>query len=561
MYQIIIKVKGTDVTKDVDLQWIECHSRINHIPELRIRITEGPAQTTEFKQVDNSKFAIGTEIQIHAGIADKEKPIFAGIITEQHLGLDHMVYLDVVAYGDAIKLTEGPVNLLFEPKKSDKDIMGKIFSNAGLNAKVADSKIKHGQYFCYQQTPWRTLMARVLANGFLFSASPDGNEIIDPVKHSPKTHKISLLESGLQTFELRQDARSIIKKTQVTAWDIKKQARQKPVNGSASLSKLTGSGKEDLKLSDYLHQDAAPLSPEEVTAKANAQQVYRTLDRFQGTLQFDAETFSNKITDQIKLADVVDLQDFGNTCSGKYLVTGIRHSRAASGWQIRLTLGVPLNHTLFSDWFRPPPVPNLTGKVADFKEDPEKLERLPVWLPTITDDNKKVVWARLLSPFASAGEGLHLPPNKDDEVIVGFIGGDSRHPVILGAVHNPKHKPPLAYDKENAKKGLIFKDPGDKEGNKGPLAALHFDSKQKIMRLQGGKQAGLNLDDKAGPDLHFTKDSKDSFDKGSALSSIVVAEKEINLIADKKQQQTLAKNIDIKVDGNVTVKTTLMEIK
>lgn len=558
----IVEINDKSFTEKLDLQWIQCTSKINYIPTLTLRVTEGPAQTTEFSNANQKKFNIGEKISIKAGLEGKEKVIFTGLITEQRLGIADMVYLDIVAHGEAIKMTEGPRNQLFEAKKSDTDIIKKIFTDEQLKGpKVAASKIKHGQYIAYQQTPWRAIMARVLSNGFIYVPQPDGDHIIDPSKHTGKEHKVSLLGSGLQTFELRQDARSVIKENKVTAWDIKKQAAIKPVAGKADLSKLTKKGKQDLKLTKLLQPEAAPLSPEEIAAHANAQQIYRALDQFQGTLTFDAETCANEVSQQIKLLDVMDLADFGTNYSGKYVVSGIQHNRVENGWQIIITLGVPLNHTLFSDWFQTPRVPNLIGKVAEFKEDPEKLERIPVWLPTITDDDKKVVWARLISPFASQGEGLHLPPSKDDEVIVGFIGGDSRHPVILGATHNPILKPPIAYDKDNAKRGLFFKDPGDKKGEKGPLGALHFDKKKKIMRLQGGKKSGLNLDDKRGPDLHYTKDSKKSFDKGKALSHIIVGEKYITFLADKKQKHTLAKNIDIKVDGKVTVKTTLMEIK
>ena len=564
MYEVIVKVEGKNITETINLQWLHCNTRINHVPILKLRVTEGPAQTTKFPHTDEDTFKIGKKINIKAGLEKQKKTIFNGLITEHKLGISGMVYLEVIAYGDAIKLTEGPRNQLFAAKKTDTDIIKKLFKDTEIKAgEIATSTIKHGQYFAYQQTPWRTMMARVLSNGFLFVPQPDSNHIIDPSKQKPEnTHKISLLAAGLQTFELHQDARSIIEKNDLTTWDIKKQELLKPVKGKATLNELTHTAKETLNLSELHQQEAAPLSPEEIQARANAQQIYRTLDRFQGTLSFDAEALTEYLKGKpVALFDVIDLQDFGKNYTGKYLVSGIQHHRKENGWQIILTLGIHLNHTLFSDWLQPPPVPNLIGKIAAFKEDPEKLERIPVWLPTITNDDKKVVWARLLSPFASQSEGLHVPPSKDDEVIVGFIGGDSRYPVILGATHNPVLKPPLPYDKDNAKRGLFFKDVGDKKGEKGPLAGLHFDNKKKIMRLQGGKQAGLNLDDKEGPNLHYTKDSKKSFDKGQALSHMIVGEKYITQLADKKQKQTLAKNMDIKVDGNVTVKTTMMEIK
>lgn len=50
--------------------------------------------------------------------------------------------------------------------------------------------------------------------------------------------------------------------------------------------------------------------------------------------------------------------------------------------------------------------------------------------------------ARVMMPMAGAQRGIHFFPEVKDEVVVGFISGDTNQPVILGAVWNRNDKPP-----------------------------------------------------------------------------------------------------------------------
>jgi uncharacterized protein involved in type VI secretion and phage assembly len=52
------------------------------------------------------------------------------------------------------------------------------------------------------------------------------------------------------------------------------------------------------------------------------------------------------------------------------------------------------------------------------------------------------LWARVAVPFAGEGRGSFLLPDVGDEVLVGFVGGDPRQPVVLGGLWNGTAKPP-----------------------------------------------------------------------------------------------------------------------
>jgi uncharacterized protein involved in type VI secretion and phage assembly len=50
-------------------------------------------------------------------------------------------------------------------------------------------------------------------------------------------------------------------------------------------------------------------------------------------------------------------------------------------------------------------------------------------------------WARVVTLGAGSGRGMTFIPEINDEVIVGFEGGDARRPVVLGGVYNGKDIP------------------------------------------------------------------------------------------------------------------------
>lgn len=51
------------------------------------------------------------------------------------------------------------------------------------------------------------------------------------------------------------------------------------------------------------------------------------------------------------------------------------------------------------------------------------------------------IWARVAMPLAGNNRGMFMLPDVGDEVLVTFIGGDSRFPVVVGSLWNGKHPP------------------------------------------------------------------------------------------------------------------------
>lgn len=93
------------------------------------------------------------------------------------------------------------------------------------------------------------------------------------------------------------------------------------------------------------------------------------------------------------------------------------------------------------------------GRVTD-NEDSDGLGRVRVKLEIHTDDQQSF-WARIATPMAGPEMGMYFLPEIDDEVLVGFIGEDPSHPVVLGGVWNSQRLPPETNADGNNDRRLI----------------------------------------------------------------------------------------------------------
>ena len=90
-----------------------------------------------------------------------------------------------------------------------------------------------------------------------------------------------------------------------------------------------------------------------------------------------------------------------------------------------------------------PPINNLqTGIVKQIDQDPDGEYRVLVTLPLLQAQGGAGVWARFGSFYASNGIGSNFYPEIGDEVILSFLNGDPRYPVVLGSLYSKANPPP-----------------------------------------------------------------------------------------------------------------------
>lgn len=77
-------------------------------------------------------------------------------------------------------------------------------------------------------------------------------------------------------------------------------------------------------------------------------------------------------------------------------------------------------------------------------KDPDNLARVQIRLLNFdgVESHDGPVWARVAAPFAGKDRGAFWIPDVGDEVLVTFINGDSRLPVVIGGLWNGTSKSP-----------------------------------------------------------------------------------------------------------------------
>src|SRR5947209_2018015 len=80
--------------------------------------------------------------------------------------------------------------------------------------------------------------------------------------------------------------------------------------------------------------------------------------------------------------------------------------------------------------------------------DPDAEGRVKVRLPWSPDagDSSYETWARLATMMGGNNRGTWFIPDKDDEVLVAFEGGNPRRPYVVGGLWNGQDKPPEQMD-------------------------------------------------------------------------------------------------------------------
>ncbi len=103
------------------------------------------------------------------------------------------------------------------------------------------------------------------------------------------------------------------------------------------------------------------------------------------------------------------------------------------------------------------------ARVVDIN-DPDSRDRVQVRLYAFddVDGQDAPLWARVVCPFAGADRGAFFMPDVDDEVLVVFVQGDPRHPLVVGGLWNGANAAPASlsggtnqYKRIRSKNGVV----------------------------------------------------------------------------------------------------------
>uniref|UniRef100_UPI000CDE6C25 type VI secretion system Vgr family protein n=1 Tax=Aquimarina sp. I32.4 TaxID=2053903 RepID=UPI000CDE6C25 len=127
---------------------------------------------------------------------------------------------------------------------------------------------------------------------------------------------------------------------------------------------------------------------------------------------------------------------------GSYRVTKIVHTNVEGGVYKNEFEAVDANFDAYPkmDIYRFPKSETQTATVVE-NSDPDGLGRIRVQFAWQKPLGERTPWLRMITPHAGADKGFHFIPEINEEVMVGFEGGNAERPFVLGALYNGSQNP------------------------------------------------------------------------------------------------------------------------
>ena len=127
---------------------------------------------------------------------------------------------------------------------------------------------------------------------------------------------------------------------------------------------------------------------------------------------------------------------------GTYRVISVDHNCSESGNYSNKFSAIPMEIDVY---------PNTTINAFNHSEtqvakvvnnvDPDGLSRVQVQFPWQVTNNQSTPWIRVLTPHSGLDKGFHFIPEIEEEVLVGFEGGNAERPFVMGALYTGVNKP------------------------------------------------------------------------------------------------------------------------
>lgn len=502
----------------------------------------------------SSRLDVGTAVQVKLpGASGPPVAVFAGTVA--HVALEqgaNGVSRVTVTARDAAAAFRHSTTIRTYVESSLTDVVEAIAGQHGLGAKV-DAAGGTTPYFLQLADDHATLSRLAWMLGYDWY-------VADKTLHFRRRPDLSpgdplVYGRQLRQFSASYDGTAVPQTVTVRSWNVQD---QQPVVGMAQLSTPS---------TTQLGTDATLFSAQYAKAfKASKARVDLVTANVRDNAE--AETLAQAIavrhvragvrvegvalgTSDVVVGGTVTVERVHPSLAGTYHVTRVVHEFGAdSPAMTRFEChGDPVDDTTMSASVgsdAPWASKIVIGKVTNLK-DPDRYGRIKVKFPGLGDQIESA-WARVAMPSGGGGHGVDIRPDMNDEVLVGFERGDTRYPVVLGALWNPKALP-----------SSVGRGPGPQG------ADPSLDSQGSINRraIHSRDSNWLVLSDGKGSAAAQTDESYVELAHKAGVASIRVGQTGIVVQADQKLPISLTTGeASITLDqGNVTIEGTKVVLK
>lgn len=199
-------------------------------------------------------------------------------------------------------------------------------------------------------------------------------------------------------------------------------------------------------------------------------------------------------------------------------------------------------------------MPGIYYGIVTQNKDPDNLERIKVRLPWLDKgDVDQTHWAQLSTPMEGKKFGWYTLPDLEDAVLVMFMAGDIRQPVLIGGVWSSADKPPECNeDGKNNFRGY--------RSRCGHRLILDDSKKPKVVFADMTAKNVLGMgewdEDGVGPNKSATFKPGMAGTKGISISTMegkmeVVATGKITFKAGQNVKMNATETVDVKADSEL----------
>lgn len=445
------------------------------------------------EHLDRRELRPGTALKIkvpaHGERAIGDQPVFDGEIVAVTLDADagEVPELVVEALDGRYRLLQGRSSRTFL-NRTDLDVITELVRAAGLQldgGRAPDALRVQRDHLVTSGAPFDVIDGLVdRAGGEWFC---EDRKVLVVTRRDAPSGPTATYGRTLRQVSVRRTTLPRFDKVVLRSWD---RMNKQEVTGEATASTAL----TQTQLDSRLFEGPSGSAPELVThrypvrsadeATKVAQGVARRL--VSGAQRVRGQLVSAEAT--LRPGGTITLDGLGPKLSGDYVVGRVEHVWGDGGFTSWFeTAGLEPDLGLADGTGEPAPLggaswPELTIGVVTNLNDPDAAGRVKVKLPVLGAD-VETDWARVATPFGGAERGFSFLPEVNDEVLVGFEGGDPARPVVLGALWGLTDKPPAVGAAANGKvdergitsrlgSTLSFGD-GDAEGDQHVLLTEH----------------------------------------------------------------------------------------
>jgi Rhs element Vgr protein len=485
-----IKVSDNEIAATYQVISIATLKEINKIPYAKIVLLDGDAASQDFAASNESLFIPGNTFEILAGYHSDNETIFKGIIIKHAIKIRNShSYLIVECKDETVKMTVGKKSKYFADAK-DSDVAAEIIDTYGFDKDIEDTNITYKELVQFDCADWDFLISRMEANGKVCVVDDGKISVSAPAIQTDPLFDLTYGDN-IFDFDAEIDARNQLTAVHSKAWNYSDQSL---TEADANEPSITEEGNLDaadindvIAIDPFILQHSGKLAQDELQVWADAQLMKNRFAKIRGRVKFQGLA-------GIKPSDTIRLNGVGDRFNGMVFISGVRHEISNGNWFTDLQFG------LSPQWFAKdesvnsffagallPAIRGLHIGIVTDLEDPDGEDRVRVRIPVISADDDGV-WSRVSSPDAGNSRGMFFRPEINDEVLVGFINDDPRHPAIIGMLNSSAKPAPIKASNQNNQKGYT-----SREGLK-----ITFDDENKSIVIETPAGKKITMDENSG---------------------------------------------------------------